>query len=56
MEMSCGQDYEDEILKILKNYSFKYYIRSTTKYLKPKDMFEAKNGITYYLHVFAKRD
>lgn len=56
MEMSCNQDYEDEILKILKNHSFKYYIRSTTKYLKPNEMFDSKDGITYYLHVFAKRD
>lgn len=35
MEMNHHQDYEDEILKILKNNSFSYYIRSTTRFNSP---------------------
>ena len=55
MEMSHHQDYEDEILKILKDNSFSYYIRSTTRYNSPAEMFKSSEGISYYFHVFATR-
>ena len=55
MEMSVNQDYENEIFQILKNNSFKYYVRSTTKHFKPDKMFNSTDDITYYMHIFAKR-
>ena len=55
MEMSHHQHYEDEILKILKDNSFNYYVRSTTCFDSPSEMFKSTDEITYYFHVFATR-
>ncbi len=55
MEMDSRQDYEHNILKILKDNGFEYYVRSTTKYQSPVEMFNSKEDITYYFHIFARR-
>lgn len=52
MEMNKDQNYEAEVLNILIGNGFKYYIRSTTKYKSPAEMFSSDEGITYYFHVF----
>jgi FkbM family methyltransferase len=55
MEMCSDKNYEDLILKILKKNSFNYYVRSSTKYNSPIEMFKSSDKITYYFHVFANR-
>ena len=55
LEMNTNLDDILNTLKLLKDNNFKYFIRSTTKDMKPDEIFESKEDLTYYTHIFAKQ-